>query len=166
MDRLQAELDADVRPARQFLDQIERLVGNAVAAGADGQADDLRMRKRCLVNRAEFFERSVRVRRGLEIGQELVADVASLQPADAVVDLFQNGLLRNPPRRAEAAVIAKDAAPPGDRAVDVGAGEPGVDADLLDPLAELAAEEKIVFVVAQACRLPRLRRRGRQSGRA
>ncbi len=55
---------------------------------------------------------------------------------------------------AEAAVVAKRAAPRGHRAVDVGTGEAGVDAHLLHPAAEPPPQIAVVAVIAQTGRLP------------
>ena len=55
---------------------------------------------------------------------------------------------------AEAAIVAKHAAAHRDGAVDIGAGEPGVDADFLNTPAEFAPQEKAVGVVSQSGRTP------------
>ena len=62
--------------------------------------------------------------------------VAPFEAANAFVDLVANRAARQAAAGAETAVVAKHAAAGGHRAIDVGAGESGVEADLLDPLAE------------------------------
>ena len=141
---------------REFLEQIEHVVRHAVGPRADGQADDLRMRKGRLVELAQPLDRGVGVRRRLEIGDELVeAFVAVPEPADAVVELRQNVLrLRHPAAGAEAAVVAERAAADGHRAIDVGASEAGVEADFLHAAAtELLTQKEVIRKVPLA-RLP------------
>ena len=50
---LHAVLDREVGAAGQLLQQVEHVVGHAVAARADGEADDLRVRERFLVERSQ-----------------------------------------------------------------------------------------------------------------
>src|SRR5262249_30382822 len=100
-------------------------------------------------------ERSVGVGGWLEIGDKSMDFVvASAEPADALLDLVTNALPRQSPAGAEAAVVAEGASAHGHRAIDVRAGEAGVDADLLHPGPELMAQEMVVAVVAEPSALP------------
>ena len=75
--------------------------------------------------------------------------VPPLQLANAFVDLVADRLAGQPAAGAEAAIVAKRAAAGRHGAVDVGASELGVDADLLDPVAEFVTQKMVVAVVAQ-----------------
>ena len=140
----------------KLFEQVEHVVRHAIGPRADRQADDLRMRERFFVQRPQSLDRRVGVRRRLEVRQEVVAlAIAQPHPRDALVDLPADAGAGQPAAGAEAAVVAERAAAGGDGAIDVGAGEAGVDADLLHPPAEPLAKMKVAGEVGQAGRSPR-----------
>ena len=75
--------------------------------------------------------------------------IAELHPLEALVDLAADAGAGQSAAGAEAAVVAEGAATGGDAAVDVGAGEAGVDADLLDADAEPLAQVEIRGEIGQ-----------------
>jgi len=107
-----------------------------------------------LVQGTESGDRGIRVGGGLKIGQEVARAKAPREAADSFVDLVRNGHAREAAAGAEAAVVAKDAATDGDGAINVGAGEAGVDADFVDQVAEPLPKVKVVTVVGESGRLP------------
>ena len=130
--------------------KIEHVVRHAIGPRADHQADDLRMGERFFINGPQSLDRRVGVRGRLEVREEVAAlAVAEPHPRDALVDLPADAGPGQPAAGAEAAVVAECAAAGGDRAIDVGAGKTGVDADLLHPPAKPLAEEEIARVIGK-----------------
>ena len=138
-----------VRP-RNLFQQIEHIIRHAIGPRPDHQSDDLRMRKRFFINGPQPFDRRIRIRRRLKVRQEVVAlAIPHPHPLDALIDLAKNARPRQPAAGAETAVVAKRAATRRDRAVHIGAGKTGVDADLLHPPAKPLPQEEITRVVRQ-----------------
>jgi hypothetical protein len=84
----------------------------------------------------------------LEIRNELVALVPVSQTTYSVVDFVQNTMTPNPSTGTETSVITKSASPGRDRAVDIGARKPGVDANFLHAHTEFLPHEVIQAKVA------------------
>ena len=150
VDGLQAVFDRQVRPAGEFAQatRARRRARNRAGCRWPGRRPPGGRAPRHKL--PQPLDRGIGVCRRLEIGDEsLDFGVAATQLADALVDLLANGLPRQPPAGAEAAVVAKRAAAGGHGAVDVGAGEACVDADLLHPAAKAATQKAVVAAVAQ-----------------
>ena len=123
------------------------------------------MRERFLVNRPQPLDRRVRIRGRLKVRQEVAAlAVAQPHPGDALVDLAANAGPRQPAAGAEAAVVAERAAAGGHGAVDIRAGEAGVDADFLHPPPKPLPKMKVAGKVRQPRRPPRQSRSRRLAG--
>ena len=146
--------------------KIEDVVGNAVGAGADGEADDFGVGEGGFVERAKAIDGGVGVGGGLEVGNKMIDFVAVLEAADAVVELSEDFFAEIAPcgevdqaisaAGAETAVVAEGAAAGGDRPIDVGACETGVEADFLDAAGtKLASQEKTVGVITMSSNSPR-----------
>jgi len=88
VDRLETELQPEVISPGIGPDQGQRLVGDAVRPRSDGKADHLFLGEGLVVERPKLFRRSVSVREGLKIGNELpgfrAAAVEGFAPADLV----------------------------------------------------------------------------------
>ena len=87
VDRLQAVLHTDVRPFGKFRQQIDDFSRHTIRTRADRQTDDLGMRQGRFVERAKPRDRCVRIRGRLKIGEETVARIPQLQPANPFVQL-------------------------------------------------------------------------------
>ena len=85
VDALQAQLQADVAVAGVLLQQIQHRVGHGVGPRADGEADDLRMVQRLVVEPAQALDRGVRVGGRLEVGEEALDLVAAAEQLDAAL---------------------------------------------------------------------------------
>ncbi len=72
VDRLEAELQPDMRPLGVGSDQRKRLIGDAVRPRPDGKTDHVLHGERLVVERPELLHRGVGVREGLEIGDEFL----------------------------------------------------------------------------------------------
>lgn len=129
---LSAVLDRQVGAARDFLEQIQHVVGNAIGTRPNGHGDDLRVGQCRFVNFSQPLDRRVGVGGRLEIGHEMVARVTAFKPPDTLFDLVKNFLLWEPATGTETAIIAKSATTDRDRSIDIWAGETRIDADLLD----------------------------------
>ena len=103
------------------------------------------------VNRAEDVDWRVSVGSRLKVSHEVFALVTTLQTADAIVNLFRDGLARQPATGTERTVVAECAPTNRDRPIDVGASESGIDADTLNPvpvqLFQVVAVHKIAMTV-------------------
>ena len=136
-----ATLDADLQDHDVRLGQLLE-VGQfpgiqTVRARADDDPDDARHLQRLAVERFEPVQGRMGVGEGLEVGEVSARVVVALAvEADAGLDLLADGFVGIAVARVESPVIAKSAAPVGDRAVAVRASEARVDRDLLHPFAE------------------------------
>ena len=139
VDGLGAILDREVGAARDFLEQIQHVVGNAIGTGPNGHGDDLGVGQCRFVNFPQPLDRRVGVGGRLEIGHEMVARITAFQPPDTLVDLVKNFLLRQPATGTKTAVITKSATTDRNRSIDIWAGETGIDADLLDAVPKSVA---------------------------
>ena len=148
--RLHAVFHRQTGALSKFLQQIQDIIGNAVGPSADGKPDDERMFEGARVESTEFFDGRVGVRGGLEISLKLIAVVASFESPDALFNLLENVLAREPATRTEAAVVTEGATASRHRAIHVRAGEPTIHAHLLHTHAEECAEVMVVSVIAQA----------------
>ena len=90
----------------------------------------------------------------LEIGDELLAFIATLESANALVDLVSDISLRNPATGAEATIITEGTATGGYRAIDIGTGKSGVDTDFLNSLAKSLSQVVIQAEIATLTGLP------------
>ena len=70
VDGLQSDLDDQPGLRGKLAEGVQDVVAQAVRAGGDPQAHDLRMGHRLEVSPAKLFGRPVGVRAGLEIGQK------------------------------------------------------------------------------------------------
>lgn len=80
--------------------------------------------------------------------------VAASNRMDARFELLQNTLQTHAAGRTEGAVVAKIAAASSHRAIDVGTGETGIDADPLDPAPVAASQCRPKRVEQQTFTLP------------
>ena len=78
MNGLQSELDGKIGFTSQLFEQIEHVIGHAVGARADGQANDVGVIDRRLIKRPQLFHRSVGVGGRLEISDEILDIVPPL----------------------------------------------------------------------------------------
>ncbi len=153
--RLHAVLDGKIRTTGKLFQQIEHIIRHAIGSRANHESDDLRMRKRFFVNGAQSLDRRIRIRRRLKVREKVVAfAIPHPHPFDALIDLAANAGAWQSAAGAEAAVIAKRAAPRRYRAVHIGAGKAGIDADLLYPPAKTLPEEEVAGEVRQSGSLP------------
>ena len=92
----------------------------------------------------------------------LAISIASLHLDNALVNLAVNIRLREAATRAEAAIVAKYTATSCYGAIDVRTSESSIDAHLLHPKAELAAQKEVIGKVTETGLAPggsRLNRR-------
>ena len=148
MPALQAQFQADVAVAGILPEHVEHRVGHGIGPRADGEADDLRVVQRRVVQLTQAFDGGVRVGRRLEVGEEAFGAVATAEDLDAAAHLGADVGARQAAVGTEAAVVAVDAAAGGDGAVDVGAGEAGIDGDAPDAATEAFLEETAERIVA------------------
>lgn len=156
MDRLHAVFDGDIRALGKLAEQSEHVVGHAVWAGADYEADDLRMGEGFFVNSAEAVDGGVGIGRRLEVGEIIVAlAVAQLHALEALVDLPADPGSRQSAAGAEAAIVTESATTDGNGAIDIRAREASIDTDLLHTPAVALPEVEVAGVVGQLLLAPR-----------
>ena len=121
---------------RKGSEPVKFLLVDAIRSGADNESYDRRMRKCLLVFEFQFIERTVRVRVGLEISQVMFdSGVAPAMEFYSFINLLQEGFPWSAVAGMESGIVAIGAPPGTDCPVPVGAGEPGVQHQLLKPLA-------------------------------
>ena len=74
----------------------------------------------------------------------MIAFVTLFQPSNPIINLVGDIPFGDSATRAKTTVIAKDATTQGDRSIDIGAGEPGIQADPLDPMAKPLFQEEAI----------------------
>jgi hypothetical protein len=89
---------------------------------------------------SQTLHRRIGIRRGLEVGDEVVAVVPRSQAANSLVDLFADRPITEPAAGAEALIVAEDATTHGDRAIDVRARETGIHTDTPNLVPKLLAK--------------------------
>lgn len=134
----------------KFLEQIQDIVGHAVGPSADGESDDERMFEGSRVQSAELVDGSVGIRGGLKISLEMLAVVATLESSNALVDLLENILTRQPATGTEAAIVTEGATSRRHGAVHIRAGEAAIHAHLLHTHSEERTQVMVISMVAQA----------------
>lgn len=151
MHRLHAVLDGKIRIGGEFFQEVEHFIRHAIAACADGQADDLRVGEGSFVKFAQALHGGVSVGRWLKVSEKVIAIFVAISHAgDALVDLAQDAGAGESATGTEAAVVAEGAAPLGDGAVDVGASEAGIETYLLDAVLKTLGQGMIVGIITQA----------------
>ena len=133
------------------MNEVEHFIWHAVRSRADDEADDLGVAEGLGVDAAEFFDGGVGVGGRLEVRQKVFAlAIAELHPLEAVINLVADADPGQPAAGAEAPVVAESAAAEGYRAVDIGAGKTGIDADFLDAATKSLAQVKVARIIGKA----------------
>jgi glycosyltransferase A (GT-A) superfamily protein (DUF2064 family) len=96
-----------------------------------------------VVERAEPVDAGVGIGGWLKVANEVVALVTQFQASNAILNLLCDRPPGSAPTGAETAIVAKRAAADRHRAVHVGTGEPGIDADFLNTMAKLLTQVKV-----------------------
>jgi len=106
----------------------------AVVVHAVGDVtDDRRVRERLVVRALQLLDRRVGIGPGLKVGEEALGPVAAAQNLHPMLDLGTDAPPGQPAVRAEAAVVAVDAAADRDLAIDIRTGEPRVNGNAVHP---------------------------------
>ena len=116
--------------------EVQDVIVQADGAGADGEAHHLGRRQGRLVELPEGRHRRIGIGKALEIGDEPGRPVAPGQAGYTRLHLSRDALPPPPGAGPGTPGIAVEAPPGGHPAVPVGAGQPGIQGDFLDPLAE------------------------------
>ena len=139
--RLQAELHPDRLDGVQLPEQGDDFIRQAIWPGADRQGDDIRMRKRFRVQRAQSLHRGVGTGIALIIGDILLPALV----CDQRFRLFDRRMDVLPDRHREGAAPAgaEDAAAGVDRPVPRRAGEAAVQGELVYLFSEALAQSRV-----------------------
>ena len=84
----------------------------------------------------------------------MIAHVSPFQAPNSLIDLPVNGLFGQSTTWAETPIVAEVAAAQRYRAIDVWAGESGVDANFLYPMAESGFQKEIVRIIKKSVFAP------------
>jgi hypothetical protein len=112
------------------------------------------MGERLFVNRAQAFDRSIGIGRGLEVCDEVIAIVTPAQLPNSLVDLLDNRLAGQAATGAETAVVAEVATSISHRPVYVWTRKTGINTDFLNSMSKDALKMKVVTIIAKSSRAP------------
>ena len=117
-----------------FTKQVQNRNGHAIRACSHGETDHVRFGQRLVIQLSELVYIRVGIRVGLEVGQVLPCPGALANDLPASSNLFNDSCWLAPVG-AERHIITESAATPALAAINIGAGEFGINGNLVHALA-------------------------------
>ena len=161
--RLDSVLDRHVTGFGQPGEIVELRPVDAVGTRSDDDPRHLGQFESLRENLFQPLQRSIRIRKRLEIGQiPFGRTIATAMELDPFLELSADALVRSAVGRRESRVVAERATARGERAVAIGTSEPGMYGQLLHAKAEQTAEIAGIAVIAPVV-APRISHRTRRN---
>ncbi len=147
--RLEPEFHADVAGAGEFFQEVDRIIGQTIRTGSDGDADGIRIDKSTPVKALQLVQRGVSIGVFLEIDNEFDAAESESVVRNTLCNLgFDRNVLLGALWR-KGVVVAENTAAGTFDAVPVRAGESAVHIDFTDAAVKAAAQVEAIGINAE-----------------